>query len=349
LSGDLSIDQTVADPTVANIANTIFGQKNGINRIGLNLGDTTLETGTFRGSNFSIDGYDNAGNLIGQLLSIDRRGGSALLRSGIFQITDAPGPAPGAGVVLNLASTATAATPLNRIAGYFQNSGAGWNILIPNSDPQTGGNAGANFEIFASSDTGTYLPSALIINRATGVVNFSVSPTVAGAPLPFLPLSGGVMTGAINLLPPTLGPEATNKTYVDSMIANLRLFLGTWQVAANNPNLTVTGALTAGDYFIAVTVNPTVPETAPAGVPGIAGQLIANGDIVIWNAGLGQFEIIQGSGLTMAEANGLYVRLDGAAMTGPLVLDATPPPLDNSLTAATTAYVDDAILDCGTF
>jgi hypothetical protein len=70
---------------------------------------------------------------------------------------------------------------------------------------------------------------------------------------------------------------------------------------------------------------------------------------VIWNAGLAQFEIVQGSGLTMAEADGLYVRLDGGTMTGPLVLDATPAPLDNSLTAATTAYVDSAVIDAGTF
>jgi hypothetical protein len=164
-----------------------------------------------------------------------------------------------------------------------------------------------------------------------------------------LPLAGGVMTGAITLLPPVAGSDAANKTYVDNLIANLRLFLGTWQVAANNPDLTVTGGLTAGDYYIAVTVNPTVPETAPAGVPGIGGQLIANGDIVIWNDGLALFEIIQGSGLTMAEADGLYVRLDGGAMTGPLVLDATPAALDNSLTAASTAYVDNATIDAGVF
>jgi hypothetical protein len=164
-----------------------------------------------------------------------------------------------------------------------------------------------------------------------------------------LPLAGGVMTGAITLLPPVAGGDATNKTYVDNMIANLQLFLGTWQVAANTPDLTVTGALTAGDYFIAVTVNPAVPETAPAGVPGIGGTLVGNGDLVIWNAGLAQFEIVQGSGLTMAEADGLYVRLDGGTMTGPLVLDATPAPLDNSLTAATTAYVDSAVIDAGTF
>jgi hypothetical protein len=167
-----------------------------------------------------------------------------------------------------------------------------------------------------------------------------------------VPLAGGVtMTGQLGLLPPVAGPDAANKTYVDGMIANLQLFLGTWQVAANTPNLNgYTGQ--AGDYFIAVTVNPTVPEALPVGstVPGLPpGTLVANGDLVMWNQGLGIFEIVQGSGLTMAEADQLYVRLDGGTMTGPLVLDATPPPLSNNLVAATTGYVDNAVIDGGTF
>jgi hypothetical protein len=166
-----------------------------------------------------------------------------------------------------------------------------------------------------------------------------------------LPLTGGTMTGQIVTLPPVAPGDAANKNYVDGMIANLQLFLGTWQVAANTPNLSVPPPPTwsAGDYYIAVTVNPTVPETAPAAVPGIGGTLVANGDLVIWNAGTSQFEIVQGSGLTVAEADQLYVRLDGGTMTGPLVLDATPAPLDNSLTAATTAYVDSAVIDAGVY
>jgi|HubBroStandDraft_1064217.scaffolds.fasta_scaffold86221_2 hypothetical protein len=165
-----------------------------------------------------------------------------------------------------------------------------------------------------------------------------------------LALAGGVMTGQITTLPPVAGTDAANKNYVDGQIGNLQLFLGTWEVANNSPNLTITGSLTAGDYFIAVTAVPSVPESPPVNIPGIPTTAsVANGDLVIWNAGSSIFEIVVGSGLTMAEADALYVRLNGGIMTGPLTLNATPPALNNSLTAATTAYVDNAVIDAGTF
>jgi hypothetical protein len=211
--------------------------------------------------------------------------------------------------------------------------------------------------VLTTGDVTTVLPAATALPLMDGVA--AIGTAVAWAPEDHVhpsdtsrvPLAGGVtMTGPLGLLPPVAGTDATNKTYVDSMIANLQLFLGTWQVAANTPSLTPTPAgMTAGDYFIAVTVDPTVPETAPAGVAGIGGTLIANGDLVIWNAGLSIFEIVQGSGLTVAEADTFYVRLDGGSMTGPLVLDATPAPSSNNLVAATTAYVDNAVIDAGTF
>jgi hypothetical protein len=198
-SASPTINKTVADPFVTNIGSAIIGQKNGINRIGLNIGDTTLETATNRGSDFSIDGYDNAGNLIGRLLTIDRRGASFLSDSQSFSLRDRIGPVAGAGTNLNLTSMATGAAPVIRIGGWFEDTGAGWNILLPNSNPRTGGNAGANFEIYGQNDTGARMVSALIINRATGVVDFSVPPTVAGAAFPFLPLSGGTMTGQLTI------------------------------------------------------------------------------------------------------------------------------------------------------
>jgi hypothetical protein len=153
----------------------------------------------------------------------------------------------------------------------------------------------------------------------------------------FLPLSGGTMTGQIVTLAPVAAGDAANKNYVDTMVANLRLFLGTWQVAANIPNINGTPAgITTGDYYMAVTVNPNVPENAPAGVLGIGGTSIGNGDLVIWNGAL--FQHVRGSQLTVAEADARYVALGGGVMTGALQLSGDP---TVALGAATKSYVDD--------
>jgi hypothetical protein len=162
-----------------------------------------------------------------------------------------------------------------------------------------------------------------------------------------LALAGGTMTGAINLPAgaPTLGTEATNKTYVDTLVGNLQLFLGTWQVAANTPNITA-GATNTGDYYIAVTVNPSTPEMAPAGIPGIGGTLIGNGDLVLWNGTI--WQQVRGSGLNLAEADALYLALAGGIITGAVTYPtASATPAVDEL--VTRGYVDDAIIDAGTF
>jgi hypothetical protein len=179
-----------------------------------------------------------------------------------------------------------------------------------------------------------------VANAATGPGPFLPAfwDTVsAGTGGPFLPLSGGIMSGAITTLPPVAATDAANKNYVDTMVANLHLFLGTWSVAANNPNISGTPpGIQTGDYYMATTVVPATPETAPGGVLGIGGTQVNNGDLVIWNGAL--FQRVQGSGLTVVEGDARYVMLAGGIMTGPLVLDADP---TAALGAATKQYVDD--------
>jgi hypothetical protein len=65
-------------------------------------------------------------------------------------------------------------------------------------------------------------------------------------------------------------------------------FEGNWHVAANSPNLTPSDTFPInGTYWNAVTASPTVPETAPPGLPGISGLLIQQGDKILWNAPAG--------------------------------------------------------------
>lgn len=167
---------------------------------------------------------------------------------------------------------------------------------------------------------------------------------------PSVPRTGGIMLGGINmngwpltgLRMPLVPTDAVPKEYVDNVLANLLVYQGTWQVAANVPDLSVTAGNQAGFYWLAVTADPTVPEVAPGSIPGIAGQTIYNGSFVIWNNQNGVYQVLQGGQLTRAEADTLYVQLAGSTMTGELILDGDPV---QALQAATKQYVDNEIAD----
>lgn len=72
-----------------------------------------------------------------------------------------------------------------------------WSILHADNAPETGGNAGSNWSLSRYSDAGNYLGTPLSISRATGVVNFTNPPTLNGAPLPYLSIGGGNLSGQI--------------------------------------------------------------------------------------------------------------------------------------------------------
>jgi hypothetical protein len=76
-----------------------------------------------------------------------------------------------------------------------------WMIAPGDTSAEGGANAGTNFVIQRYSDAGSFIDNPLTINRATGVANFSVQPTVAGAPVGgnFLPLTGGTITGDLKI------------------------------------------------------------------------------------------------------------------------------------------------------
>jgi hypothetical protein len=60
---------------------------------------------------------------------------------------------------------------------------ARWSIEFGDSTTEAGANSGTDFSISRWDDVGNYLGIVIKINRATGVVDFSVPPTVAGAPM----------------------------------------------------------------------------------------------------------------------------------------------------------------------
>jgi hypothetical protein len=131
----------------------------------------------------------------------------------------------------------------------------------------------------------------------------------------YLLLSGGQMTGYVQVLPPVLDDDAATKLYVDDAIASLGLYLGSWQPAANNPDITAGGTLN-GENYIAETADPAVPEVVTDPVPGLQGLTIRNGDRIIWAAALGEWQVIRAGPLDVATADARYVQQAGDVMSG---------------------------------
>jgi hypothetical protein len=108
---------------------------------------------------------------------------------------------------------------------------------------------------------------------------------------------GDTMSGPL-VLPaadPAIAEHSTHKKYVDEQIATFSLYQGTWQVAANVPDLNVPPNAPLNGYsWTAQTVDPNVPETAPATIPGIGGLIIVATDTIKYNATTLTYELVRG-------------------------------------------------------
>jgi hypothetical protein len=146
----------------------------------------------------------------------------------------------------------------------------------------------------------------------------------------FLPLTGGAMQGQINMsgngitnLPalPQMPNGAAPAEWVLNQIAAQSLYQGTWTPETNTPDLTLPGNNRNGFTWIVVTASPGgVVVTFP--IPGLQGLTVYNGDNVIFSAIAGQFQIVRSGGLSLAEAEALFLPFTGGQMSGPLMLNA---------------------------
>jgi hypothetical protein len=145
---------------------------------------------------------------------------------------------------------------------------------------------------------------------------------------PFLPLSGGVMQGQINMsgnaitnLPaiPVFPNGAAPATWVLNQIASVSLYQGVWNLDTMTPDLTSPSRQINGYTWIAITNAPAGVVVGPA-VPGLQGMTVYNGDTVIFSAAQGNFSAIHAGGLTAPQADARYVMLTGSQMSGPLLL-----------------------------
>lgn len=169
---------------------------------------------------------------------------------------------------------------------------------------------------------------------------------------PVLPRTGGVMLGNINManwwtvtgIPTPVNPsDAVPLSYLDDFLTTGLQYRGIWQVAANVPNLITEAAVPPanGDYWLAVTADPGVPEQAPPGVPGIAGLDIRNGSMVVWVAEFNGYQVMPSGNLTVDLANQLYLQLSGGRMTGPIILSG---PATTDLEPVTLEQFNNALL-----
>jgi hypothetical protein len=178
--------------------------------------------------------------------------------------------------------------------------------------------------------------------------------TQSQADVRYLQLTGGALSGGLTLPgDPASALQASTKQYVDNTNASLLRYRGTWQVAANTPSISGGGTLNSDNYF-AVTANPAVPETVPAGVPGIAGATVANGDRIIWQSTSAIWQIIRTGTLDLASADARYVNVSGDTLTGALTLAGNAAsalqavPLQQVPTASSTTPAMDGVAAVGT-
>ncbi len=120
--------------------------------------------------------------------------------TGQLTVTDAPVLISGTtGATLSLSG----GTATNTLI-YGQKWGLNrWNVVLGDFSGETGANAGSNFGIGRFDDLGVYIDSPILINRATGIVDFAFNPTVNGVPI------GGGATITEPVGPGTWGRLAT--------------------------------------------------------------------------------------------------------------------------------------------
>ena len=156
---------TLNAANVAGNQKDVIGQAAGLFRWIMQLGDGAAETGGNVGNDFAVVRYNDAGNIIDKPLIIGRSNGAAIFSANNSFF----GSNAGAHTLWLNGAAGTFRTLASQTAGATR-----WAIFMADSGAEGGGNAGSHFSINRYNDAGVLIDAPLLINRASGVANFSI-------------------------------------------------------------------------------------------------------------------------------------------------------------------------------
>ena len=173
LTGNVTIAKSqprlIFNKQAAGETNQFSGWTANVVRWTVNLGDSTAESGSNAGSDFSIQRFTDAGGAIDYPLTINRSSGLITLLGNVNLTKTSPI------LTLDKASNGQQSRLEGKTAGSLR-----WTVLLGEETNESGSNAGSSFRIDAYSDAGAYRSSPLTIGRNTGAVVLSNDLTVTG-------------------------------------------------------------------------------------------------------------------------------------------------------------------------
>lgn len=184
---------------LATNANSLNGQMGGVQRWALQLGQGGGEGGSNAGSDFALYNYSDAGAVLGSpALLISRANGYAYFNAPGASQTPVSSNAGGhTALIMNKAAGATA----NNFQG-MRNSLNRWIMVLGDTTPESGGNAGSNFSIFRYDDSGGNGSAAFSIDRKSSYATFGTivqcQPGAQAASAVNLIDNAGTFKGSIN-------------------------------------------------------------------------------------------------------------------------------------------------------
>lgn len=244
--------------------------------------DALAESGGNAGSNFGLYAFGDTGAFIDNPIFVTRAAGGSITISRPTTVNGSLGVSNG-----NISITGTGSVDalfiLNAGPSHFRyisartTNAVRWDMVLANSDPETGGNAGSNFDLRSRDDSGTQIDVPLFIARAAGghialnrpvdiTGNLTVTGTVTGTNI-------GATSGAYT---PAFA-DAGNSTFAAALVPFKWTRIGNVVHVAGAINFTATVAGAAISFYV------TLP---------IASNLLNQGDL----AGQIGFQVAGGGG-----------------------------------------------------
>src|SRR6185436_10348765 len=153
------------------------------------------------------------------------------------------------------------ATPATRVLSYRTDANRRWEEGVDGT-AESGANAGSNYILARYNDAGALIDFPMAASRATGVVNFSQTPTVAGVPL------GGAVT--VGTTPPASPVNGQQWFYTDGVSGGGQMF-----VYYNDGNTSQW-----------VPVSPAAAVASPGADPGCKTTFMPT-DVILSQVGMG--------------------------------------------------------------